>query len=289
MKTFIFKIFTVLILIILLFPFNNIFPQNFNMLTSFGNFQNAETFSINSKGIIYVVDSETNEIFALDTLGNELNHTGGFGWAASAFDQPIDLFATSLNVYVTDKNNHRIQRLDNDLNFISELTTRDKGNDEDSFGYPLSAATSSLGELYVLDSENIRVIKFNIFGRFISNFGGYNYGIFALKNPTKLAISKNNDVYVLDGKKLIRFDQFGNGNNIRKLDNDFTNIRIYNDNLLLNSKDEIYLLNLNTPDSFLSKLFLFGCALNYPIKAAVIFNNKLYVLTEEEISVFTDN
>ncbi|MCH8171129.1 MAG: NHL repeat-containing protein [Bacteroidetes bacterium] len=290
MKTNNIKIFpTFILLIILSYPSGKLFPQNYNLLTSFGNFQNAETFSINSKGIIYVVDSETNEIFALDTLGNELNHTGGFGWDVSAFDQPIDIFATSLNVYVTDKYNHRIQRLDNDLNFISELVTRNKGNEEDSFGYPLSAATSSLGELYVLDSENIRIIKFNIFGRFISNFGSYNYGMYALKDPTKLAISKNNDVYVLDGNKLIRFDQYGNGNNIRKLNKNFTNIRIYNDNMLLNSKDEIYLLNLNTPDSFLSKLFLFGTALNYPIKATVIFNNKLYVLTEEEISVFTKN
>lgn len=263
--------------------------QNYNLLTTFGRFHNAGTFSINSKGIIYISDIETNQIFALDTLGNELNHTGGFGWTASAFDQPVDIFATSLNVYVTDKNNHRIQRFDNDLNFISELTTRDKGNEEESFGYPLSAATSSLGELYVLDSENIRIIKFNIFGQFIANFGSYNYGMYALKTPTKLAISDNNDIYVLDGKSLIRFDQYGNGNNIRNLDSNFTNIRIYNDILILNSANDIYMLDLKTPDTFLSKLFLFGSAFNYPIKAAIIFNNKLYVLTEDEISVFTKN
>ena len=278
-------------LVILLFSFLAfpVFPQNYNLLTSFGHFQNAGTFSINSKGIIFVTDLETNEIFALDTLGNILNYTGGFGWQPSAFDQPVDVFATSLNVYVTDKNNQRIQRLDNDLNFISELTTRDKGNEEESFGYPLSAATSSLGELYVLDSENIRIIKFNMFGRFITNFGSYNYGIYALKTPTKLAISSSNDVYVLDGKKLIRFDQYGNGNNIRNLDTNFTNIRIYNDIMTLNSTDEIYMLDLRDPNSFLSKLFLFGSALNYPIKAAIVFNNKLYVLTEDEISVFTKN
>ncbi len=266
-----------------------IFPQNYNFLTSFGNFQNAETFSINSKGIIYVADSRTNEILALDTLGNELNHTGGFGWDASSFDQPVDIYATSLNVYVTDKNNHRIQRLDNDLNFISELTTRDKGNEEESFGYPLSAATSSLGELYVLDSENIRIIKFNIFGNFIANFGSYNYGNYSLKSPTKLAISPDNDIYVLDGKKLIRFDQFGNGNDIRMLDSGFTNLRIYGNNLTLSSIDEIYYLNLETPGSFLERIFLFGSTFLSPIKAAVVYNNKLYVLTEEEISVFVKN
>lgn len=277
------------LLIFFSFLVSPIFPQNYNLLTTFGNFQNAETFGINSKGIIYVTDLETNEIFALDTLGNVLNYTGGFGWQPSAFDQPVDVFATSLNVYVTDENNQRVQRFDNYLNFISELKTRNKGNEKASFGYPLSAAISSFGELYVLDSENVRVIKFNIFGRFITNFGGYNYGIYALKKPTKLAISNNNNVYVLDGEKLIRFDQYGNGINIRKLDKDYTNIKIYNDIMLLNSKDEIYLLDLDTPDSFLSKLFLFGSSLNYPIKAAVIFNNKLYVLTDKEISVFTKN
>jgi len=282
------KYYTFLLFAIIWFWNFPLLSQNYNLLTSFGNFKNAGTFSINSKGIIYVADSETNEILALDTLGNELNHTGGFGWEPSAFDQPVDIFATSLNVYVTDKNNHRIQRLDNYLNFISELVTRDKGNGA-SFGYPLSAATSSLGELYVLDSENIRIVKFNIFGRFIANFGSYNYGTYALKNPTKLAISKNNDVYVLDGKKLIRFDQYGNGNNIRNLDTIFTNIRIYNDIMTLNSDEEIYMLDLKSPNSFLSKLFLFGGSLNYPIKAAIIFNKKLYILTDNEISVFTKN
>ena len=266
-----------------------IFPQNYNLLTTFGHFQNAETFSINSKGIIYIADSETNEILALDTLGNELNHTGGFGWGVSAFDQPVDVFATSLNVYVTDKNNHRIQRLDNDLNFISELKTRNKGNEEESFGYPLSAATSSLGELYVLDSENIRIIKFNIFGNFIANFGSYNYGNYSLKAPTKLAISKNNDVYILDGQKLIRYDQYGNGTDIRSLDTNFTNIRIYNNMLTINSKDDIYSLNLKTPNSFLERIFLFGNSFLSSIKAAIIYNNKLYVLTEDEISIFVKN
>lgn len=266
-----------------------IYPQNYNLLTTFGHFQNAGTFSINSKGIIYVSDLETNQVFSLDTLGNELNYTGGFGWKTSSFDMPVDVFATSLNVYVTDKNNHRIQRLDNDLNFISELITRDKGNDEASFGYPLSAATSNLGELYVLDSENIRIIKFNIFGQYISNFGSYNYGNYKLKSPTKLAISNNNDIYVLDGKRLLTFDQFGNGNDIRELEYDITNIRIYGNNLTLNTDDDIYLLNLNTPNSFLERIFLFGSSFFKPIKAAIIFNKKLYVLTEDEISVFVKN
>ena len=277
------------VLVLVCFCASITFSQNYNLVTTFGHFQNAETFSINSKGIIYISDIETNQIFAYDTLGNSLNYTGGFGWSTSAFDIPVDVFATSLNVYVTDKNNHRIQRLDNDLNFISELITRVKDNNESSFGYPLSAATSNLGELYVLDSENIRIIKFNIFGKYISNFGSYNYGKYKLKSPTKLAISSNNDIYVLDGKKLIRFDQFGNGNDIRNLDYDFTNIRIYGNNITLNTNDEIYNLDLRTPNSFLDRLFLFGSSFFTPIKAAIIFNNKLYVLTEEEISVFEKN
>ena len=277
------------IILILLFCVSYSFPQNYSLLSTFGHFQNAGSFSINPKGIIYISDLETNQVFAFDTLGNELNYTGGFGWGISAFDMPVDVFATSLNVYVTDKNNHRIQRLDTDLNFISELTTRDNGNNEISFGYPLSAATSSLGELYVLDSENIRVIKFNIFGQYISNFGSYNYGNYKLKSPSKLIISNNNDVYILDGMRLMRFDQFGNGNDIRNLDFDITNIRISGDNLTLNTKDDIYYLNLKTPNSFLERLFIFGNSFFRPIKAATIFNNKLYVLTEDEISVFVKN
>ena len=55
--------------------------------------------------------------------------------------------------------------------------------------------------MYILDSENKRVIKFNTFGQFVQNFGGFDAGAFSLTDPRKLAVSPGNNIYVLDERR----------------------------------------------------------------------------------------
>ena len=86
--------------------------QTFVYQGSIGSFKNASAFYITSAGYLYVTDKNSDEVYKLDTLGNKLKDTGGYGWTEATFDQPSDVFATPLNVYVSDKNNHRIQRFD---------------------------------------------------------------------------------------------------------------------------------------------------------------------------------
>ena len=161
---------------------------------SFGNFNSASAFSITSSGFIYIADDGDNSLIKLDTLGNVVKEIGGYGWSSSAFDTPVDVFANTLNILVCDKQNHRVQAFDKDLNFISELYTRESGNPDERFGYPLSCALSSMGDLYVLDSENIRVLKFDLFGNFIQNFGGFDWGIYSLNHPKRLTVNFDNSV-----------------------------------------------------------------------------------------------
>ena len=92
------------------------FCQSYNYISSFGDFSNTASFYINSAGNIYITDSGNNQVFKYDTLGNLLKETGGYGWKEDTFDDPVDIYATPLNIYVCDKNNHRIQRYDKDLN-----------------------------------------------------------------------------------------------------------------------------------------------------------------------------
>ena len=116
--------------------------QNYVFEGQIGSFRNASSFCITSAGFFYVTDKTSDEVFRLDTLGNKLQDTGGYGWTESTFDQPVDVFATPLNVYVSDKNNHRIQRFDKNLNFISQLYTRDDPNNDERFGFPLCSNTN---------------------------------------------------------------------------------------------------------------------------------------------------
>src|SRR3990170_1004616 len=270
----------------IIFFSTTIFCQTYIFNYSFGKFTSASAFSITSSGFIYIADDGDDSLIKLDTLGNVIKEIGGYGWGESAFDTPTDVFANPLNVYICDKQNHRVQAFDKDLNFISELSTRERDNPEERFGYPLSCALSSMGDLYVLDSENIRVLKFDLFGNFIQNFGGFDWGTFSLKNPKKLAINFGNSILVLDDSVLIIYDQFGNGKDKINLGNTFTSLKISSGTLILNNDNEIYIGSFVIGENILSKIDLIGLEDGLKILSCSVFNNKLYVLTPNEIFVF---
>jgi DNA-binding beta-propeller fold protein YncE len=253
---------------------------------SIGNFKNANSFYINPAGFIYVTDLNENKIYKLDTLGNQLRETGGYGWDESAFDSPSDIFATSLNVYVADKNNHRVQWFDKDLNFISLLQTRNNRNEEIRFGYPLSAAVSGQGDLYILDQENNRILKFDLFGNFIMEFGGLDAGRFRINRPLEFALL-NNTTYLLDskGRRIVVFDQFGNGLNIIKLNQKIDNISASEGNILLNNKSEVYQLDIASGETINIGL---PEDMDDELRDVFTFRNDLYILTPSRIIILRE-
>jgi DNA-binding beta-propeller fold protein YncE len=259
--------------------------QKFEYQTSIGFFLNASSFYITANGLIYVTDSDKDEIVMLDTLGNEIKSFGGYGWSDNSFDDPADIFADPLSIYVADKNNHAIKRFDKNLNFISSLYKRESENSEEQFGYPKSCATSNQGDLYFIDSENNRLMKFDIFGNFISSFGGIDAGKYQLNKPKQLAINSSNNIFVIDENNIVVFDHFGNGISKTELNLDLKSIRILFDQMVVCFEKELYFSDLNSSKTILSKLELLGIEIN-KINSAILFNSMLYVLTDESILIF---
>jgi|YelNatPaOPRAMG01_1025707.scaffolds.fasta_scaffold00264_26 DNA-binding beta-propeller fold protein YncE len=280
------KFFTLTVFLLILISSQIAFAQNYQFQNVIGKFNDASSFYITSGGILYVTDAGTDEIYKIDTLGNVLKSTGGYGWDNGQFDNPADVFANPLSVYACDKNNHRVERFDKDLNFVSSLYTRNSDTTEERFGYPLSCALSQQGDLYILDSENKRIIKFNLFGNFVQNFGGFDAGSFSLNNPLQLAVANNNNIFVLDNNYIVVFDQYGNGITKIKTKENLKSIRIIFNNLTLTTEDSVFYANLNLPDFTLSKINLFGINKINDITSSLIFNKTLYVLTKKDILIF---
>jgi len=274
------------VLFLLLILSSKIYPQQFQYERSIGLFKNATSFYINSTGAVFITDNITDEVYQLDTLGNLLNFIGGYGWEINAFDDPVDIFADPLRVFVTDKNNHRIQRFDKNLNFIFQFYSRDNKIEEERFGYPLSAISSNLGDVYILDSENIRILKFDLFGNFIQKIGGYDYGSYSLSNPKQLAVSMQNEIYVIDGNYIYIYDNYGTGLGELETPEEMLSIRIIFQWLTVNSEDGIYISNLNSKEQKLIKAKLTGYDEEFKIISSLFFNNKLYVLTPNAILIF---
>lgn len=263
-----------------------IYAQSYYFSDQIGKFKNASALTYSTAGFIYVTDSGTDEIYKLDTAGNVLKSAGGFGWDPGLFDDPTGVFANPLTVYVCDKNNHRVQRFDKDLNNFWLLTTRNSDTTDLRFGYPLGCMVSQQGDLYIINSENKRIVKFDLFGNFVLNFGGYDAGNYSLSAPQSIAISNSNCLFVADGKQIVIFDQYGNGSGIVSSMNELKKINITYNMLSVCSDSAVYFCNLNLQDLKLKELNLNGIDKTLEIKDSFILFNKLYVLTKETILVF---
>ncbi len=271
------------ILLFLYFP-NKTQAQSFLFQNEIGSFNSANALSINPSGFIYVSDAAENEIIKLDTLGNLLKTFGGYGFDNNSFDFPIDITATTLNVYVADKFNDRIQIFDKDLNYISSLSANSIENDFFKFRYPAGVGISNQGDIFLIDSDNSRVLKFTSTGKFLAEIGSRESGDFALQNPRALAII-DNKILVIDNNFLLIYDLFGNNISKLKFQEQFVNINSTLSGVTVCSPRMIYFsLSKNNIQTLEFKNF--NPQIEDLIADCIIFNHKLYMLTPKKILIY---
>lgn len=176
-------------------------------------FANAVSVTVDGKGNIYVLDKDKNEIYKLDSNLNIIKSSGGKGWKSGQFDGPTYIDASSgLDILVSDGNNYRIQRLDLNLAFVTELKTDQQTFIEEyQFKTPVASIVINASDLYIVDGENKRVVVFPRGFEPNNSFGGFNSPKGRLLDPSKIGKDGNNMIYVLDkGNNSIKvFDNFG--------------------------------------------------------------------------------
>ena len=212
-------------LIILFFTFSKIFAQPLQInqaiylytlagdSTSGIQLKGAQGLSVDLSGAIYISDTENNRILKFNADGKLIKSIGGFGWEKEQFYTPHDICVGSvLDVFVADYNNHRIQRYDKDLNYISSLYSDENWDETFQFAYPKSVAVSIHGDLFILDGENVRLLKLNSYGEPEMGFGDFSEGKGRLIDPVQITMSPKDRMYVSDGQanKIFVFDYFGN-------------------------------------------------------------------------------
>ncbi len=178
---------------------------------SIGAFKNATGFSVDPFGNAYVIDGGTSELLKFGPDGRQLGKIGGYGWEEGNFDRPADVISPNgLDVYVADYGNHRIQRFDRNLNFISSYSTRQNQEQPIQFGYPQSVDLSRFGTMFIVDGENNRIVKLTPEGTVERVFGDIGSGAGKLSSPRKVRVSADDRVYIIDGNTVVVFDVFGN-------------------------------------------------------------------------------
>jgi hypothetical protein len=177
---------------------------------SLGEFLNPSGLDVDPSGFVYLADTGNERIVKLDPSGKAEAWIGGFGWNQNQFNRPVAISAPNgLDVFVADFMNHRIQRFDKDLHYLATLQPEDDWPEDLRFESPGDIRLSGQGELFCLDIQNRRVVKFDVQGRPQSAFGGYDAGEGRLEKPERILLTGDR-VFVSDARRIAVFDLHGN-------------------------------------------------------------------------------
>ncbi|MED5017978.1 S-layer homology domain-containing protein [Paenibacillus chibensis] len=178
---------------------------------SVGSFHTPAGVAVDDKGNMYVADADNDRIQKLDVSTGEWSIWGKAGGGAGSelgeFNHPRGVAVDgSGNVYVADTDNHRIQMLDAAAGTWSEWKKPGggSGNGLGEFKSPKGIAVDGNGNLYVADTDNHRIQKFDSMthawtdGKEGSGASGFKPGAFNF--PKGVAVDRNNNLYVADSR-----------------------------------------------------------------------------------------
>jgi len=244
-------------------------------------FQSATCFSSASNGKLFVIDQKRQSLLRLTAAGKTDKTIGGQGWGNYEFDNPTDVTSSFLlDIYVTDYNNRRIQRYDSRLNFIETINENSLPSSIGRF-YPRACALSSLGYLFVIETDAKRILKLNKRYQFEREFGTYKDGKGALTDPKDIAVSQADEIFVLDGTKIIVFDFFGNYTRAIMLpEGDWKSVQVSRNLLIATSSRSIMIVSIDGSERReLTHSSILGLSTTDDFVDATILNDKLAILT----------
>ncbi|MBS1518472.1 MAG: NHL repeat-containing protein [Bacteroidetes bacterium] len=280
---------------ILLLFFNFLFAGSDSLLVKekeITGYSNAVSMTIDAKENLYVLDADRNEILKYDTGLELVKRNGKQGWDKGQFDSPTNIDGSSgLDIFVSDGKNRRIQRFDLNLNFIASLNTALTDFPSDlQFNTPLATLVLNTKELYVIDSDNNRIVIYKD-GKEPSNvFGDYKSGKGELRRPVRILKDAANFIYVLDKEtaSILSFDNLGNYLSKYSVKN-LETFAIRDNKMYLFDGKSITVYDLTTRD-LLKKVFLpAGTKRKYFTDLLVLSGERYLLLGKKSLSLWRQN
>ncbi|MBI5239112.1 MAG: hypothetical protein HY926_01435 [Elusimicrobia bacterium] len=203
-----------------------VFSATGTFLASFTGFKKPKAVAVDASGSIFVADTNGSSLVKLSTSGQILMAVGrtkkkneGFipGSGSGEFNKPQGVALDEAgNIYVSDTNNHRVQKLGPDGSFKLAFQLppapawsgdEDDGADSSGLGRPVGIALDAAGNIYTADQAGSRILKFDPAGLLLASFG---VGI--TSSPLGVAVSSSGDcLFASDSghDRILRFDASG--------------------------------------------------------------------------------
>ena len=123
---------------------------------------------------------------------------GAKGKKDEEFGEPIGIRVNKVNgdIYVCDKNNHRVQVLDQELQFKSSFGQ--EGDGASDFRNPQDIDFDSMGNIYVVDHGHSVIKVFSQSWNYQGAVGRKGHGNGSFDSITSLCINKHDYIYVTD-------------------------------------------------------------------------------------------
>ena len=145
---------------------------------------------------IYVSDMLNSSLLKLSKEGKLMKVVGRKGTQPGEFKDPGMIKIINDKLYVCDRENHRVQILNTELEYVNSFGCRGYGDGR--FNCPNDIAQDRAGNLYVTDRYNNRVQVFDCKGQFLSTFSKKDAASKQLKCPFGICVSSDQLVYVSD-------------------------------------------------------------------------------------------
>ena len=152
--------------------------------------------AVGENDLVYVALYQLSLVQIFDREGELIRTLGGQGGLPGQFLGPVGLaLGANDELYVADSENSRVQVFSPDGDFIREFTHPEKA--EARFK-PWGIALDSQQNVYVSVLNTHEIHKFSPSGNLISTFGGFGFNDGEFVGPTGMAVSGDNELYIVD-------------------------------------------------------------------------------------------
>ena len=183
---------------------------------------NPTSFCLCGAENLWVLDSGMSQVKCFDLQGKLLAVLGDEGLEENQLMSPGDLvFDPAGNLWITDTDNNRLVKWTKEGSALQVLGINEVDEDEDwmisgtedgEFDAPQGVTLDQQGNIYVADTGNHRIQKFDSQGGFLMAFGSFGKASGEFYSPTQVRLDENGDIFVSEenGSRIQKFSGEGN-------------------------------------------------------------------------------